>query len=438
MNHANLTLEQAPSIFTPLRYFITAPLFLIISGVILLVSGPDLLENRWNLYTLALTHSLALGFISMSIIGAFFQILPVVAGCHIPQSNSTSFIIYCFLVPGIVLLILGFILNTPILYKLSLYMIVLSLSIFIVTVLKSLLQNNSELASAKSLNLSIISFLIAVILATILLAGYAWPDFGLLRQYTHLHIIWAAVGWILISVIGVSYQVIPMFQITSEYPAFIKIFLTRLIFIFLIALTFINLLNNSASLDISSIEIVLTSLLAVSIFVFVFTSIKLVLQRKKRSPDSSLWFINISFFMLALCVISHLSSLYLSTDLSILSGMLFFSGFSIPLIIGMLSKIIPFLIWYHLHKNAGKSFRKSHKIPLMTEIFSPFKSRLLFYVYIASFTSSLIAMFTTAYVFYLASILWILLGTLLFLFISHSIHIYTSFICNISKSTEMA
>ena len=61
---AGLSLEQAPPFNVPLRFFLTAPPFLLLAAGLLLWQGPDLFASRWLPATLALTHLLTLGFMA--------------------------------------------------------------------------------------------------------------------------------------------------------------------------------------------------------------------------------------------------------------------------------------------------------------------------------------------------------------------------------------
>jgi len=76
---AGLSFEQAPPFALPLRFFLTAPLFLLAAAG-LIVWAPEALASRWTPQALALTHALTLGFLAMVMLGALMQMLPVVAG----------------------------------------------------------------------------------------------------------------------------------------------------------------------------------------------------------------------------------------------------------------------------------------------------------------------------------------------------------------------
>ena len=77
---ALLSFEQAPPLNAPLRFFLTAPLFGVIAGLLLLLEGEGVLLSRWSPSALALTHLLTLGFMLQIMIGALIQVLPVVSG----------------------------------------------------------------------------------------------------------------------------------------------------------------------------------------------------------------------------------------------------------------------------------------------------------------------------------------------------------------------
>jgi hypothetical protein len=80
---ALLSFEKAPPLSAPLRFFLTAPLFSLAAGLLLLGAGPDLLASRWMPGLLAATHLITVGFMLQVMLGALIQILPVVAGANL-------------------------------------------------------------------------------------------------------------------------------------------------------------------------------------------------------------------------------------------------------------------------------------------------------------------------------------------------------------------
>ena len=90
MNSGRLSLDQAPPISVPLRFFLTAPLFGIATGTALAVMGGSALTSRWTGAMLGLTHAFVLGVIVMVALGALQQMLPVVAGAPLARASALS------------------------------------------------------------------------------------------------------------------------------------------------------------------------------------------------------------------------------------------------------------------------------------------------------------------------------------------------------------
>lgn len=87
----------------------TAPLFGLLASLLLLYDGPHLLMNRWYPSTLALTHLITLGFITMVMFGAMLQLLPVLAGSPVPRPIFVSSTLHILLTLGTLSLASGFI-----------------------------------------------------------------------------------------------------------------------------------------------------------------------------------------------------------------------------------------------------------------------------------------------------------------------------------------
>jgi cbb3-type cytochrome oxidase subunit 1 len=81
---AGLQLQDSPPIAIPLSFFLTVPLALAAAGGLVIWNGGEALATRWLPLTLALTHLGTLGFISMVMLGATYQMIAVVVGSPVP------------------------------------------------------------------------------------------------------------------------------------------------------------------------------------------------------------------------------------------------------------------------------------------------------------------------------------------------------------------
>ena len=70
MKTGGLSLDQAPSEDIPLRFFISAPIFGILAGLMVLLKGNLLFSNTWMPEMVALTHLLTLGWMGSVMFGA--------------------------------------------------------------------------------------------------------------------------------------------------------------------------------------------------------------------------------------------------------------------------------------------------------------------------------------------------------------------------------
>lgn len=88
---AGLSFQQAPPLSVPLRFFLTAPWFLLGAALLLIVTGPDLMLSRHSPAALAATHLITLGFTTLVMVGALLQLLPVLGGLVLPCPEAPVF-----------------------------------------------------------------------------------------------------------------------------------------------------------------------------------------------------------------------------------------------------------------------------------------------------------------------------------------------------------
>ncbi|MGZ5781002.1 MAG: permease, partial [Burkholderiaceae bacterium] len=228
-----LSFEQAPPISIPLRYFLSAPLFAVAAGLLLMWSGSDALASRWSPITLSLTHLLTLGFLSMTMAGALFQMLPVVAGADVPAVRMTAGVVHLFLTMGTIVLCTGFWRMNPVLFKTAIVFLLIAFLWLLATALYAVIATRGKNDTLAAIRLALASLVVTVSLGVGLASVLAWSldvPFSLLVR---LHVTWGLIGWVSLLIIGVAFQVVPMFQVTPVYPLPISRWLTRSLFVLL-------------------------------------------------------------------------------------------------------------------------------------------------------------------------------------------------------------
>jgi hypothetical protein len=381
MRQAGLQFEQAPPISVPFRFFLTAPIFLVLAAGVLLWRGPEVLESRLSPAALAVTHLFTLGFMSMVMIGALMQLLPVVAGATIARPRTIAAITHTGLSVGTLSLAAGFLFGASWLFKAGAVALGVGFAVFIAAVAVSLWHSHVKSDTIHSIRLAVLSLVVTIVFGIMLASSFGWgialPD----SSIPYLHPAWGLLGWAGLLAIGVAYQVVPMFQITPRYPALMMSYLAVAVFL-LLALWSIALWVSNGMWS----PFTVACALALSAAYIAFAAMTMVLQqrRRRRQPDVTLDFWKVGMGSLiganAAWVLWLVWPRELPSAVEVLIGLLALFGFAGSIISGMLYKIMPFLAWFHLHSLSGAG----RLMPNMKQILGESDQRLQFGVHVAA------------------------------------------------------
>lgn len=363
MSSPGLSYEQAPPFGAPLRFFLIAPVFLLLAAV-LAVFLPDWQYNRWSPATLALTHLVTLGYLAMIMLGALLQILPVVLGAPVPQVRRVAWIGLLGLGLGTLALASGFLLSEPFWLQAAMLFLATGLTPVLIAILLSLTRTAAP-QIAWPIRQAILALAVTLALGMLLAGGLGgvW-EIGGIGKLTARHAAWGLIGWILILVIGVAYQVVPMLQLTPPYPIRLSRWLTWIVFAGLLLYTLPTAWNPGLALAGSG-------LIGLGGIAFAVTTMRLQAQRRRKIADITLdfWRLGMACLLLATVLASLLAALPLpdvwQEALQIELGMIFLLGFAHSVVSGMLYKIVPFLAWFHLKTQTNA---KVGSIPNMKEL----------------------------------------------------------------------
>jgi hypothetical protein len=190
-------------------------------------------------------------------------------------------------------------------------------------------------------------------------------------------------------IVGVSYQVIPMFHVTPPYPALVRKSLVSLIAISLFCYLATAVLGHAGYRGVSK-----TFFLDSAIFffaVFCLVTLLLLARKKRKVPDATLWFWR-QALVFGVClggswIGAELLNVY-SWKMGLFWGVNLVYGIIISIMVGMLLKIIPFLVWFHLQSRQLNLMMTGNAvtIPHMKQIVPETTVRRLFGLHIASLT----------------------------------------------------
>jgi len=345
MNLTGLSVDNIPPIGTPLKFFLVAPVFGVLAGV-LLIGHPELLTNRWLPATFAFTHLLTLGVGAMVMLGALFQVLPVVSNRAVPGAQVIAPWVHHGMVWGTLALAAGFLTSWGWLMGLAAFFLASGFGLFVSAFGAGLVRARPAGDTTVTLRLAALSLVVTLVLGGMQLSVHFWPEAGLyLPRYTQLHAFVGGFGWVLLLVMGVSFQVIPMFHVAPAFPHWV----CR-------QLTFVVFMANSAALlagqPVAAYAFLLTM---VATILYATIALKVLMARKRKLVDYTVrfWQLGLSQLIAAALLalgLSFTESVAWRMPVESLLGLVFALGFVLSVMLGMLQKIVPFLIYLHLQR----------------------------------------------------------------------------------------
>jgi hypothetical protein len=355
MADVRLSYENAPPLSVPLRFFITAPVFMLAAALLLAWRGGALLQWRAEPGTIALTHLVTLGFIAQVMVGALFQMIPVLCGSAMTAPRVVGALVHGGLVAGTVTFCTGLVAGAPWLVG-GAVLLACAFALFIGGAGLALARSPARTPGMGTLPLAVTALFVTMVLglfAALARAGMAPP--WLPAHLGIAHVGWGVLGWIGLLVIGVSYQVVPMFQMTPDYPQRMRRALGPALFVGLAAWTLL------AGHEIGVIDVWLPRALAAGMLLFALVTLALQRRSRRQVADTTRHCFAAGMACLAAGVSIWLAGERLPAPerIPMLLGIVLLAGFAQFVILGMLIKIVPFLCWLHLN-NAGVRGAKLH------------------------------------------------------------------------------
>ncbi len=374
-----LSLEQAPPISVVLRFFLTLALFGLLLSLLMIFAPHEVLTPSHPL-SLASIHLLFLGILSMGMIGALFQMQSVLGGKPIPSPLGNSLIIHTLFTLGTLCLASAFSFGVPELFIVA-GVFLGSAILYFAQILLPLLFGSITHDTLKGMRLAVIALLLTATLGIVMATSYANGTFGehhALIRTVHYSI--GLIGWVGMLIVHVAFQVVEMFYVTTPYSDWCKHNVGRILAgaLVLKVLWLVMVFPFPWIFD-----MVMGSLL----LGFVVTTMKRLRMRKRRVSDVSTWFWATGIILLGISIgvysISLVSNYPPLEEVSLMA----FALFALAIILGMMGKIVPFLVWFHL---SSSGFMET---PIMSHIIPQRRLKITFWLFSATAIFALISPF---------------------------------------------
>jgi len=372
VNFSGLSTDQAPPISAPLRFFITAPLFGILAGILMLLSDTSSLMSRYSIDSIIVTHTITIGFFSFVMFGALTQMLPVLAGAKIYKVKIVTQIAHILMSFGLILMIVGLIENSSLYLTLSFISLGSGFTLMIVFVSLAITNIKNITATVRAMATSLFFAFTILIMGLFLLYSYITESHSEFHfVVANIHSVMAIFGFAGILIIGVSFQVLPMFYVAPHFKNFCKNYVVYLISLGLFLWLILNIFAEEYAL-------IGKFLVALFFLAFATTVWKKLNERKRPIVDVTIWYWRASSIFLSLGTFLWIFDEFFKYEYIVMVAILIGGGFIFSIIIGMLYKIVPFLVWFHLNAKGYMS------IPTITQMIDKRLAKIQFLFFISA------------------------------------------------------
>ena len=396
---------HAPSVFLPMRFFVVA-LLALFAAVALLVQRPNVLTTyHYNQHIIAITHLLVLGWVCSVVMGAVYQLVPVALETRLHSERMAKWQFVFHLV--------GFVGMVWMFWRWNMKQVghfgtafAVGGGLFIYNVARTLRRaprwNVIATAIASSLFWLGLTMLVGLSVAAgkcsyeyetpLTQSGWLRPllrglqsagafmgrfdQMGAMHAHAHLGVL----GCFVMLIVGVSYRLVPMFTISELQSPRRAAWSVGLLNIGL-AGAFVTILSRSAWKPVFSL-VIIAGLLLYGL------ELRAILRARKRQVlDGALkQFVTALGLLFPLAVLGAVLSwpalplTALTGQLESLYGFLAILGVVSLAIIGMLYKVLPFLVWFGRYSSLiGRA-----KVPTLAELYSTRVQAVGYWLYLAA------------------------------------------------------
>ncbi|MFO1514924.1 MAG: cbb3-type cytochrome c oxidase subunit I [Verrucomicrobiota bacterium] len=383
--------SAAPSVSLPLRFVVTGLLSLFI-GASWLIARPDLLTTyHYNQFIIALTHLFVLGWLGSVVMGAMYQLVPVALETKLYSERLAKwqFVIHVVAFAGMVWMFRKWDMKQVGHFGSAM---AIGVGLFVYNLARTLLRvpkwNVIATAIASALgwfSLTVIAGLsiaaakcsyesteglvtaggVRQVVNGLRAVGAFMSHFDAINaMHAHAHL--GVVGFFTLLLVGVSYKLIPMFtlgEIQSRRRANLSVWLLNA-----------GLLGSVVSILLrSQLKFVFALVIVAALAIYGWELAAIVRGRRRTALD---W--GVKSFLTAVAMLVPLALLAavlawpglplneFTGQLENLYGFLGLIGFLTFAIIGMLHKIIPFLVWFHTYSpHVGRA-----QLPALADLYS--------------------------------------------------------------------
>lgn len=420
INNISVASAYSPPFRIVSKYFISTIASFVVLNFLLLFNYHDISGHHFQPKILSITHITTLGFITMIIFGAMFQLVPVVLEVKLFSSLLAEIQFWIYLT-GVVLLTTKFwFFNINYSFTFPAILLNVAMGLFSINIIFSMFKVKIWNITGTYLAASIFWLIITAIAGLLLSMNLDKPFFKISHfQYLKLHVITAFVGWVGMVIMGVSFKLIPMFTLSHNYK---MIYGKIAVVIINVGLLGVNWIMHYK--DVGFYNLIFGTMIFAG-FILYFIQIYLIFKNRIRKKlDAGLKFSAVAFIIMGLTTVLNFSFLFFeyesTKNLTLIYGLIALFGSFGMLIIGQMYKIVPFLVWYHKYSSKVGI----QNVPMLKDMFNEKLATIQLYIMLAGIFIASVGLMTDVKFITFIGFLLIFASSLIFVY--NMIKIYRS------------
>jgi hypothetical protein len=363
-------IKQNPGLYRiVVTHYVAAAFCFLILSFMMLLSVKAFIGHYFHPQILAITHMAALGWGTMIILGASYQLIPVVLETEL-YSQKLAWISFGLFLPGLIALVYSFWIFVPGIHmQCGAVLLLAAVSLFTLNVYLTAKKKKQDSIQEDFIFNACICLCLTIALGTALVFNFTMSIFPqdqlhFLKLHAHLGLI----GWFLLMLIGVSSKLVPMFLVSSYQK-------TRLLTIsyYLLVGALLYFLVDSYLFGLSFRTYLIFTIGAAGIACYFIFLVKCLRSRLRRHIDLPMLNSFLSFILLKIATLTvpfiiylHLKSNPATIRFSMLYGELMVMGWITALILGQTFKTLPFIVWVKHYEHLTGKF----KTPMPADLFA--------------------------------------------------------------------
>ena len=354
---SNINIAKAPENYAVLPFYATAAFFFLLLSLLLFISAGELGGHYFHPRLLAIVHTATLGWGTMIIYGASYELLPVLCENDL-YSSPLALCSWMVLTAGILLLVPSFwFFNTGAIMITGGALILLSALLFLFNTIRTAGSCRAYTAQKCFMISAAVWLVITASIGLLLAINLRYPFLPVNHlQILKLHAHAGIAGWFLQLVTGVSAKLIPMFLLGKSTKKGL--------------LTTAFILQNAGLLlfmvDGFTIRALFYGLLIIAGIIcwlcYLYDAFR---TRMRKAIDLPMQHTALSFVCLLLSVIM-IPFVWHDGKWGVLYGTLILLGWITAIILGKTFKTLPFIVWNQRYKHLNGKVN----VPLPKQLYS--------------------------------------------------------------------